>query len=133
VILVDTSVLVDLLKGARTPASARLRSLDEQDVPYAVPAICAHEVLQGARDEREWQLFKHMFTNQELVFVPPTWETHETAARIFYDCRRKGITLRSTTDCLIAQLALDRKDVLLHDDDDFEHIARVRPLQLLRS
>jgi len=30
-------------------------------------------------------------------------------------------------------LALERDDTLLHDDDDFDRVARVRPLKTLRS
>ena len=51
------------------------------------------------------------------------------ASRIFFDCRRQGVTLRSTIDCLIAQLVLEIDAVLLHDDIDFERIKSVRPLR----
>jgi predicted nucleic acid-binding protein len=54
------------------------------------------------------------------------------AARIFFDCRRRGLTVRSAVDCLIAQLVLEVDGVLLHDDDDFERIRTVRPLRTLR-
>ena len=59
---------------------------------------------------------------------------HKTVrARVFFDCRRKGLTVRSSTDCLIAALALERGDVLLHDDADFDAIAKVRPLRSIRG
>ena len=51
------------------------------------------------------------------------------AARIYFDCRRKGLTVRSAADCLIAQIALERDFSLLHDDCDFEAIGKVRPLR----
>ncbi len=53
------------------------------------------------------------------------------AARINFDCRRKGMTVRSAVDCFIAQLVLEEDGILLHDDDDFEKIRSVRPLKTL--
>jgi len=47
--------------------------------------------------------------------------------------RCKGLTVRSTIDCLIAQLVLEEEGELLHDDDDFDLIARVRPLRASRG
>ncbi len=48
-------------------------------------------------------------------------------------CRRRGLTVRSTVDCFVAQLVLEVEGTLLHNDGDFELIAKVRPLQLLRT
>jgi predicted nucleic acid-binding protein len=41
------------------------------------------------------------------------------------------VTVRSTLDCLIAQIALEHGLALLHEDRDFESIRRVRPLTTL--
>lgn len=48
---------------------------------------------------------------------------------VLIDCRRKGLTIRSSIDCFIAQLVLEEDGILLHDDGDFESIRRVRPLK----
>jgi predicted nucleic acid-binding protein len=71
--------------------------------------------------------------SQDLLLSADPVSTHRDAARIFYDCRRKGITIRSSADCFIAQLTLEHNGVLLHDDDDFDDIRRVRPLKTLRA
>ena len=60
-------------------------------------------------------------------------KAHIAAARIYFDCRRRGSTVRSSLDCYIAAIALERGDELLHDDEDFEAIKRVRPLRTLRG
>ena len=39
--------------------------------------------------------------------------------------------MRSSAECLIAQVALERKLALLHSDRDFDAIAKVRPLRTL--
>ncbi|HEY3276329.1 MAG TPA: PIN domain-containing protein [Syntrophorhabdaceae bacterium] len=45
------------------------------------------------------------------------------------ECRKKGITIRSTIDCLIAQTVLEHNLILLHSDDDFNAISKVIPLR----
>ncbi len=130
-IVVDTSVLIDLLKGKVTEPVGKLVKLEEHDTPYHVPAICCQELLQGARNEREWKQLQAYLSTQNLLEPGDSWETHQAAARIYFDCRRKGLTLRGSIDCLIAQLVLDNDAVLLHDDDDFRRIAKVRPLGFL--
>ena len=128
-IVVDTSVIVDLLRGKATPAVARLRWLADHDVPFAIPDVCGMEILQGARDEREWKVLLQYLGTQIVLSPRDPWALHVEAARIFFDCRRLGVTPRSAGDCVIAALVLQEGGALLHDDRDFEAIARVRPLQ----
>lgn len=54
--------------------------------------------------------------------------TWQEAARIYFDLGRKGITVSSPVDCCIAQIALESGASLLHCDQDFERIAKVRKL-----
>jgi predicted nucleic acid-binding protein len=54
------------------------------------------------------------------------------AARIFFDLRRRGRTVRSSIDCCIAQIAIENDVLLLHRDRDFEVIAELRPLRQQR-
>lgn len=132
-IVVDSSVLIGFFRGWTTPAIERLRQIEMEGTPFAIPGICCQEVLQGAKDEREWSLLRATFEAQTLLFPRDPWEAHKGAARIYFDCRRKGLTIRNSVDCLIAQLVLDEDSVLLHDDQDFEQIREVRPLQTLRG
>ena len=130
-IVVDSSALVDFLRGRSTPAAECLRQLEVDQTPYAVPAICAQEVIQGAADEAEWTTLVRTFKTQRLVVADDAWSTHLGAARIYYECRRRGLTIRSSIDCYIAQLVLERDDVLLHADSDYNHIRQVCPLRTL--
>jgi len=131
VIVVDTSVLVDFLRGDLTPAAKSLHELEERDTPFTIPLICCQELLQGARDEQEWKLLDEFLSTQRMLRPPENWQIHREAARIFFDCRRRGITVRSSVDCLIAQQVLEVDGVLLHDDADFNRIAEIRPLRVL--
>jgi predicted nucleic acid-binding protein len=132
VIVVDSSVLIAFFRGHQNPAVERLVRLETEEVPFLLPGVCFQEVLQGARDEREWGLLEEYLGSQELLFSSNPALTYREAARIYYDCRRRGLTIRSTVDCFIGQLTLEIDGTLLHNDGDFESIAQVRPLQLLR-
>jgi predicted nucleic acid-binding protein len=133
VIVVDTSVLIDFLKGRKTAAAERLRRLEVDAVPYSIPAVCCQELLQGARDEREWGLLKDFLETQDVLLPSDPLATHVAAARIFYDCRRRGLTVRGSLDCFVAQLALENNALLLHDDDDYDRLAQVRALKTARD
>jgi predicted nucleic acid-binding protein len=128
-IIVDTSVLVDFFKGRATPAARRLEQLELEGIPFAIPGICCQELLPGARDAREWDVLLSYLETQNLLFPADPWQTHVEAARIIVDCRARGISLRGTIDCFIAQLVLEHDGVLLHSDKDFERVAEIRPLR----
>jgi predicted nucleic acid-binding protein len=42
---------------------------------------------------------------------------------LYRQCRKKGLTIRSTVDLLIAQTDIDNRATLLHNDRNFEAIA----------
>ena len=89
-----------------------------------------HELLAGAKDKTEWRRIEGYLSKSTTIFevLPETWTE---AARIFFDLRRKGLTVRKLADCCIAQSAMERDIQLLHNDGDFEMIATARPLKQL--
>jgi predicted nucleic acid-binding protein len=52
------------------------------------------------------------------------------AAEIANRCKDKGIQAK-TLDCLIAAVAINHNCLLITSDGDFEHMAKVVPLQIL--
>jgi len=132
-IVVDTSVLIDYLKGEASSAVDRLVQLEADETPFYIPVICFQEILQGARSKSEWRLLDEYLTSQRLLVPEKPVELHREAGRIFFDGRRRGLTIRSTVDCLIAAQTLQAGGTLLHDDSDFDHIAKLRPLKTLRD
>lgn len=94
--------------------------------PLFARAIAA-EILQGCADETEWRLVSEHLADQ--TYVEMNAGTWTEAARIYFDLRRAGSTVRSTLDCCIAQLAVEHDAGLFHCDRDFERIATVRPLR----
>jgi predicted nucleic acid-binding protein len=131
VILVDTSVLIPFFRGKDTAAVRCLIQAVENEVPVFITPIIVQEILQGARNQKEWTALDRHLRMQAMVQPTDALVTHRGAGRIYFDCRRRGLTVRSTIDCLIAQLALEHELSLLQDDHDYQTIRAVRPLELL--
>jgi predicted nucleic acid-binding protein len=127
--LVDTSALVHLLRdrsGTLAPKYDRIVA----GRPTVLCRITEFELLNGARDEREWAMLVGMLREQSIIDIAPAaWAA---AGQIVFDLKRRGTTLASVFDCIIAQTALDHNLDLIHDDRDFEAIAKVRPLRAVR-
>ena len=85
------------------------------------------ELLQGVRDQKEWGLLEDYLSTQ--YYLEASENTWPEAARIYFELRRRGVTVNSPIDCCIAQIALEYGALLLHRDNDFERVARIRPLQ----
>jgi len=124
-ILVDTSVWVKVLRDRKGRVVQAFRERIGTEI-CVFSRFTQLELLQGARDEREWRQLDDYLSTQ--YYLEPTENTWREAARIYFELRRKGITLSSPVDCCIAQIAMESRALLLHLDHDFESIAGVRPL-----
>ncbi len=124
-ILVDTSVWIAVFRD-KTGEVARVFTKRVQNQTYVLSRFNQLELLQGAIDQREWDLLERYLSTQ--IYLETTEATWSGAARIFFELRGKGLTVFSPIDCCIAQLALEHGALLLHQDNDFEKIAQVRPL-----
>ncbi len=54
------------------------------------------------------------------------------ATSIYRKCRQKGVTIRKPNDCLIAHYCLSYNLSLLTIDGDFDHLAKVFSLQIVK-
>jgi len=55
-ILVDTSVLIDLFKGASNGPANRMREVLGHHIPFGITSVIYQEVLQGAKSDKEYNL-----------------------------------------------------------------------------
>ena len=124
-ILVDTSVLIDLFKGNENEAVVSLRDIIRQQRPFGITSVIYQEVLQGAKTKKEYISLKEYLSTQRFFHPKDPLASYAEAANIFFSCRRKGVTIRSTIDCLIAQIAIEHELLLLHNDKDFTAMAPV--------
>jgi len=122
-ILVDTSVLIDFLKGTKSETVEKLEWVLQKGIPFGINSFIFQEVLQGVTSEKEYTLLDSYLRTQRFYHLKDAIESYASAARIYMDCRKKGITVTSTIDCLIAVTALEHDLLLLHNDSDFAAIA----------
>lgn len=128
-LLIDTSVWISVFRDRTGQARQKLETLiDDREV--LLTRFTQLELLQGSLNEKEWTLLSTYLETQD--YVEPAGDSWQAAARIYYDLRRQGLTVRSPIDCCIAQAALEHDLLLIHNDRDFETIAQVRLLQHFR-
>lgn len=128
-ILIDTSVWIEFFKGVDSKENKRLKKcITEREDVYLTPIII-QEILQGIRDDKQYGQIK----NHLLLFdlVESSLATHVFAANIYRTLRKRGITVPSSIDCLIAAIALQNDLFLLHKDRDFVSIAQHFPLKVV--
>ena len=131
-VLVDTSILIDFLRGAENSAVGRFQQILDSNIPFGISPLTYLEVLQGTRTDKDYATVKSYLETHRFFGLLDEKESYAAAARIYFDCRRKGITINSTVDCLIAQTAIENDLALLHNDTDFDRMRRVAPLKIYR-
>ncbi|CAK0739122.1 hypothetical protein CCP3SC1_1120008 [Gammaproteobacteria bacterium] len=87
--------------------------------------IILQEILQGTADERYFAKYLEYFEALPIYLPKNPIQSAINAARLYFDCRRRGITIRSSNDCLIALTTVEHDLILLHSDADFQRIASV--------
>lgn len=116
-ILVDTSVWIDYLNGVQ---NRHTDTLDAGIVESSVGMgdLIFLEILQGIRDDRQYRL-----TRQTLLTLGRMEMFGEgmpdKCADNYRVLRKKGITIRKTTDVIIATFCIERRMPLLFLDRDF--------------
>lgn len=126
-LLVDSSVWINFLAGRTSKAVKYFREQLEARETFALTELIYLEVLQGVREPDTAKKVSTYLRGQLLLAPRRGLQTYDAAADLYRRCRIAGVTVRSTIDCLIAQIAVEYGAVLLHSDRDYEHIARVEP------
>jgi predicted nucleic acid-binding protein len=124
-VLVDTSVIVDFLKNRENSQTKKLDDIISRGIMYGITPFVYQELLQGAATEKEFGILKDYLSTQKFYDVMNGLESFEAAARLFFKCRKSGITVRSTIDFLLVQTALEHGLLLLHNDSDFSNISKI--------
>ncbi len=128
-ILVDTSVWVDYFRGRETEAVSYVSDAIEKEEDLCVCGIVLTEVLQGIPAQKDYEIIKAHF--DRLIFLPMPESSYILAADIYRQARSKGATIRSTVDCLIAACAIVHRAGLVHNDKDYETIAKFSKLEVI--
>ncbi len=129
-VLVDTSVMIDYLEGNGNEVVLRFQYILDNNIPFGINLFIYQEVLQGVKTEKDFEKVKKYLDTQRFYTLKEERESYASAAKIYFKCRKKGITTKSTIDCLIAQTAIENNLYLLHNDSDFDNIAKVVDLKM---
>ena len=127
-VLVDTTVWVDFFADRSAPHVAALQTLIENEEDLCFCGIILAEVLQGIRSDEDYIKTKDYL--DDLVFLPMQHATFIRAAEVYRSLRKRGITIRKPVDCMIASVAIEHDIPLLHNDRDFDYMAKYSNLRV---
>ena len=128
-IVVDTSVWIDVLNDVDSEKASRCIELLQDGAPLALTDIVFAEILQGFRHEREArQVEKHLLAFP--VMRLEDLDDFSLAAELYRKARRAGVTIRKTLDCLIAAPCVRDGVPILHADEDFDRLASCTDLKV---
>jgi predicted nucleic acid-binding protein len=131
VILVDSSVWIDYFRGVDSPQVELLDGMFGR-ARLAVGDLIVAEVLQGVRDDREFNLVRKTLDAFALIDIGGH-DVAVKAAKNYRALRAKGQTVRKTIDCLIATRCIEDGLTLLHADKDFVPFAEYLGLKVAYS
>lgn len=131
-ILVDTSVWIGFFNGVDSPVVRSLEELIDGEEDLFISEYILAEVLQGFKKDRNFELARRYLLNFPISLLKG-FDSYIKAAQIYRTCRKKGVTVRKTADCIIAQTAIENDLFLLHDDSDFDRIASVCALRIYQK
>lgn len=121
-LLIDTSIWIEILRDKSKVKTVNLKKIiSGRD--YYLPIFTKLELLQGCKDEIDWAKMSSYLAIQN--YLEPDYNSiWENSARLYFELRRQGITIRSNIDCMIAIMAMENNLILYHCDRDFEEIAK---------
>lgn len=126
-ILLDTSFLINLLSGTNSHINSIYSVIQNNSIECGITGYIYMEVLQGIKSDSQVAQVKGYLDSLEYYELPSTPETFDKAAHLYRTCRKKGLTIRSSIDILIALTAIEHNLFLCHQDKDFADIASVIP------
>ncbi len=128
-IIVDTTIWVDYLRGTRSAHAEWLDArLASERVGLTDLILC--EVLQGISNTKQFQSVQRELLNF-AVFETGKVELAIEAALNYRRLRAAGRTVRKTIDSLIATFCLMEGHSLLHNDRDYDSFEDVLGLKVI--
>ena len=129
--IIDTSVWIDYFNNTISNQTNAADKLLENRSVIILPVIL-QEILQGIRDRKTFDSIKGLLLSLEF-FQFNVIETAIDAASLYRFLKAKGITVRKPNDCLIAVICINNNIPLLHNDKDFNNIAKHTSLKIYKK
>jgi predicted nucleic acid-binding protein len=125
-VLIDTSAWVEFLNGTGSPQHRAVTELIAGEDELCTCGVIVAELFQGLRRDQGRMELRKLF--RDLVLLEPSGiDPYFKAADLYRGLRRKGVTVRSTIDCLIAVLAQEHGCCILARDRDLDLILEHGP------
>jgi len=128
-IVVDTSVWIDVLHEVDSPQARRCVGLIEDGAPLALTDVVFTEILQGFRTENDAARVERRLRHFPVLRLE-SLDDFALAATLYRQARRAGVTIRKTLDCLIAAPCVRAGAPILHSDKDFDRLAACTALEV---
>ena len=128
-ILIDTSAWVEYFRATGSAAAVEVRRLLSTKADQLV--MCepvAMEILSGAVDDDTHMKLEQLVNGLSSLKLDDAVD-FRSAASIYRAARRRGQTIRSINDCLIAALSIRHGTSIIHRDADFDVIAAITSLE----
>jgi predicted nucleic acid-binding protein len=125
-LLADTSVWINFFKGNESKEVTILTKYIENDGPIFLCPTIVQEILQGINNDKQFREIKKYLLAFNIL-NDDGLEMAISAANLYRSLRKKGITIRKSNDCLIAQYAINHSLHVLHQDRDFDLIIENYP------
>ena len=109
--LIDTSIWVAYLRQEKNAGVTYLQTILKKQQPFGITSVIYQEILQGAAVEKDFSRLVNYFGTQRFYHPLHSVTSYENAAKLYFLSRKKGITIRSTIDCLIAQIAIHTEEM----------------------
>lgn len=120
-VLVDSSVWGDFFNDYPSREAKALGELIESEEEICTCGVVVAEVFQGLREGSIRNQVEELF--RELTFLEAAgFSLYLKSAEVYRALRKRGKTIRSTIDCLIAVLAEENGCYLLARDRDLRVI-----------
>jgi predicted nucleic acid-binding protein len=130
ILLVDTSVWIDFFAGRDTPQTRVFKDAVREGADVALTGLLLAEILQGVPSDSEFAKLRKVLSSFRIL-RPGSEETYVRAAGLYRTGRKRGVTIRSLIDCLIAAIAMEQEATVLHRDRDFYRISGYTPLKTI--
>ncbi len=128
-LVVDSSVWIDYFNDADHAAVALLdQLLDHGEVRLVVPDLVLYEVLRGFRDEHDFREARRLMGGLDIESTASAGLAL-AAAQHYRSLRALGITVRSSSDVLVAAFCIENDYALLHRDRDFDAFETLRGMR----
>jgi predicted nucleic acid-binding protein len=128
-IVVDTSIWIDYLRGANYPKIEKLEGyLDSNRI--IIGDLIITELLQGFRTKRDLKKIQELIDCLEYQDMVGKFIAEKSAIN-YRELKLNGFTVRKTIDVIIGTFCIENNFSLLHNDRDFEPMHTILGLKII--